>query len=345
MTIKLLESEYENIIKVLGSDLENLKNKSILITGSNGLIASYLIDFLIYLNSHFYFDIKIHAMSRSVEKSENRFGKNISNLFFIEQDLDKPFSLNIDCDYIVHAASNSHPVAFSQKPVETMKTNLLGTMNILDSIKNLKTKFLYISTGEVYGNNTDGKAFTENDLGYIDTKIARSCYPESKRAAETLCMSYSKEYDIHTNVARLCYVYGPTITEDNSRADAQFLRNALANDDIVMKSQGLQRRTYCYVADAVSAIIFILLNGGFSEVYNIANPDAIVSVKDYAETLAKISNVKLKFELPNEVEKSGFSKPADSILDSSKLCNLGWKPQYDLETGLLHTLTLKQRNK
>lgn len=332
-------SEFEEIYK--NFNFESLKNKSILITGANGLIGSYLIDYLSYLNSQQEYNIKIFAMSRSLEKLKNRFFKR-PNLFYIEQDLNKPLSVDEKFDYIIHAASNAHPLAFSKDPVGTMKTNLLGTINLLDSIKdNQNTKFLYISTGEIYGNNVD-KAFTENDCGTVDSKLARSCYPESKRAAETLCMAYSQQYGTYTNVARLCYVYGPTITQDNSRADAQFLRNALDKKDIVLKSAGSQRRTYCYVADVVSAILTILTKAPSMEVYNIANKNSIVSIKEYAQTLANLAGTNLQFEIPDEVEKRGYSKSADSILDASKLSQLGWFPQYDIKSGLEHTLKIKK---
>ena len=303
-----------------------------------------MIDFLLYLNKKLSLNIIIYAISRSKKRLEERFSVKSKNLFLIEQDLNEQFQISFRPDYIIHAASNAHPKAFALDPVGTMKTNLIGTINLLDSIKDLNCKFLYISTGEIYGNNID-HPFTENDLGVIDTKIARSCYPESKRAAETLCISYAEQYGIHVNIARLCYVYGATITDTNSRADAQFLRNALDGQDIIMKSEGLQKRTYCYVTDAISGLLTILLNGKKSEVYNIANPNSIVSVKEYAQVLAKCAGVNLIFELPDEIEKKGFSKPANSILDSNKLQSLGWNANFNIETGLKNTLLIKKNNK
>lgn len=323
--------EYQKITAVLNTDWHN---KSFLITGANGLIGSYLAEYLHAVGAN------VYAMSRSIEKLEKRFGKE-SGINLIEQDLNEPMAEDLKFDYIIHAASNSHPLAFSVDPVGTMKTNLLGTINLLECVRKNGGKLLYLSTGEIYGNNTDHE-FTEDDLGEVDTKIARSCYPESKRAAETLCVSYSAQYGVKTNIARLCYVYGATITETNSRADAQFLRNALNGEDIVMKSKGLQRRTYCYIADCVSALLYILIHGENAGVYNIANPNSIVSVAEYAQTLANIAGVELKFELPDAVEAQGYSKQADSILSAQKLINLGWKPQFDLREGLEHTYFIKK---
>lgn len=342
MIDNILIDEYTKISKMIVK-VQDIKNKSVLITGANGLIGSYIVNYLNYLNKEFDFNITIYAMSRSMCKLEKLFGA-YSRVEFVEQDLNETLKFNKDVDFIIHTASNAHPIAFSQDPVGTMKTNLFGTMNLLEFAKENNAKFLYISTGEIYGNNIDNKAFTENYSGVIDTKAVRSCYPESKRAAETLCMAYNSQYGVKTNIVRLCYVYGANITETNSRADAQFLRNALNHEDIVMKSEGLQRRTYCYVADAVSAIFFVLLNGKNSEFYNVSNPDSIVTVREYAQILADISGVKLVFELPDDIEKRGYSKSADSILDSTKLQNLGWKPLYGIKDGLTHSYKIKEES-
>lgn len=331
--------EYNNILSLI--NIESFKNKSILVTGANGLIGSYLIDFLLYVNNAFNYKIKIYAMARSKRKLEKRF-KPDKNLVLIEQDLNEPINKTIQVDYIVHAASNAHPCAFSADPVGTMKTNLLGTINLLEMIKGTNTKFLYISSGEIYGNNIDNAPFKEEDFGSIDTKNPRSCYPESKRAAETICVSYNAQFGLSVNILRLCYVYGPVITADNSRADAQFLRNAINGEDIILKSEGLQRRTYLYVADAISAILLVLSNGKNAEFYNVANLDSIASVREYASILAKTSNVGLKFETPDDIEKSGYSKPLDSILNSDKLINLGWRPFYGLKEGLSNTIKIKK---
>jgi len=335
----LLKTEYDIISNQI-KQLEDLKDKKILITGASGLIGSYLTNYLIYLNKNFNYNIKIFTTSRNKEKLLKKFSPE--DIFIFEQDLNKDLNFNENFDYIIHAASNAHPLAYSKNPVETMKTNILGTINLLEMIKNTSCKFIYISSGEIYGNNQDEIAFKENDLGLIDTKEFRSCYPESKRAAETLCMAYSKQYEIFTNIIRLCYVYGPTINDENSRADAQFLRNALNKENIVLKSEGLQKRTYCYVSDVISAILYILLNGKNTEVYNVANPNSIITIKEYAKTLSEIADVELKFEIPNEIEKQGYSKAQNSILSAEKLINLGWKPKFNLKEGLKHCYKIKK---
>jgi nucleoside-diphosphate-sugar epimerase len=332
----MLIEEYNKIISVFKDGINVLKSKNFIITGANGLIGSYLVNYLLFLNNTQNMDIKIIAISRNKNKLIEKFGPETQNLKFIEQDLSNNFELNIKSDYIIHAASNAHPVAYSTDPVGTMLCNFIGTRNLLECAKENNSRFLYISSGEIYGSNVDHN-FTEDDLGYIDTKDYRACYPESKRAAETLCFAYNSQYNVSFNIARLSYVYGPTITDTNSRADAQFLRNALNCENIILKTEGLQKRTYCYVADVVSAMLYILLFGKDSEVYNISNMKSIVSIKEYAQTLADIANVKVVYDIPSQIEKKGYSKAKDSILDSNKLCNLGWKPNFTFKEGIEHT--------
>lgn len=332
----LLHDEYSKIIAILKNGSNLLKDKTFVISGANGLIGSYLIDFLLYLNDTYNTSIKIYAISRSKKNLLERFGINVENLYYIEQDLSDNCNIDIKADYIIHLASNAHPRAYSNDPVGTMMCNFIGTKNLLDCAKDNNCRFLYISSGEIYGSNVD-HYFTEEDLGYIDTKDFRSCYPEAKRASETLCFAYQSQYNVDINVARLSYVYGPTITNSNSRADAQFLRNALNGEDIVLKSKGLQKRTYCYVADVVSAILYILLYSKTCEVYNISNMQSIVSISEYAHALANVANVDVIYDIPSDIESKGYSKAKDSILDSNKLCNIGWKPMFSFKEGIEHT--------
>ena len=323
-------NEFEVIRKALLSKITGFSKKTFLITGATGLIGRYLVYFLSYLD----IELKIIAVSRNSKKLEKYF-HGVNNVEFIECDLNNG---RIDFDYpvdvIIHAASNSDPYSFSSDPVGTMKTNLLGTSALLDFAVSHHSDFLFISTGEVYGNRND-YLFKETDLGSIDNKLVRSCYPESKRAAETLCISYGKQFNLKVRIARLCYVYGPYITDTNSRADAQFLRNALKSEDIVLKSQGLQKRTYCYIADAVCALFYIL--NGNEIIYNVSNRNSVVSLKEYANVLAKIAGVKISFELSKFIEDSSNMKHIDLMLESTKLENLGWRCFFDLESGIKHT--------
>ena len=315
--------------------VESLQNASILITGATGLVGAFLTDTLLQLNREKQLNLQLTVLCRNRARAKELFGDQVK---VIAGDISKQTDFP-ECDFIIHAASNAHPKAFSADPVGTMLGNFAGVHNLLEHLrKQGEGRLLFVSTGEIYGDNPavlDG--FSETDFGKVDSMNPRSCYPESKRAAETLCASYQSEYEVDVVVARLCYVFGPTITNENSRADAQFLRNALAGEDIVMKSAGSQVRSYCYVSDAVSALLTILLKGETGTAYNVANRNASRSVREYAETLAKIAGVQVRFEIPADAEKRGYSTVSRAVQKPDRLEALGWQPQFSFEEGLEHT--------
>lgn len=322
--------------------LEQLKEKNILITGACGLIGSAIVDYCMMLNNEYSYDIKVTAMSRDKIVASKRFQGYINNENFeiLVGDVCKPLPYQREWDYIIHAASNAHPIAFAKEPVETMKANLIGTINILDHMVNQKNRggegqVVYISTGEVYGEAIAGKdGFAENQIGLVDSMLVRSCYPESKRAAETLCVSYANEYQVQVKIARLGYVYGPNFNIKNSRADVQFFLKAVHKENIVLKSNGSQIRSYCYISDAIKGIFYILLKGKNADAYNIANKENICSIRQFAEMIAKVSGVLVEFDIPEEVEKSGYSKMKQEILSTDKLEALGWSAEVDIEEGI-----------
>jgi nucleoside-diphosphate-sugar epimerase len=219
-----------------------------------------------------------------------------------------------------------------------MKANIEGTCNLIEYGRSHEMKrFLYISSGEVYGEG-DGRLFTEDYSGFVDCTSPRSCYPSSKRAAETLCVSYASEYNIDVVIARPCHVYGPHFTESDNRVYAQFIRNVLQNQDIIMKSTGEQFRSWCYVLDCVSALMYILLKGKNGQAYNIADNNSNVTIKQLAEIIANIRNRKVIVDIPSDVEKKGFNPVQKSEFSIEKIKSLAWRPQYDIRDGIYQIL-------
>lgn len=329
---------------------EKLSDSRILVTGATGLIGCCIVDTLMYLKKYKGISLKVDILCRNRKRSEELFEDYIKDADFgiVDGDLTKCFVLNQDYDYIIHGAGNNHPVAFAKEPVETMKTSLIGTISLLDSLvkQEKAAKFLLLSTGEVYGKNmeNDADGSIETDIGVVDPMTPRSCYPEAKRAAETLCVSYASEYGVKINVARLSYIYGATFQESSSKADVQFLKKAINGEDIVMKSAGAQMRSYCYLADAVRGIMCILLNGIDGEVYNVANADSNVTIREFAETLADIAGVKVVFENPGDEEQKGYSKLGKELLDPSKLKTLGYSSKVGLKDALKRILKIKEES-
>ena len=314
----------------------------ILITGSTGLIGSCIVDVLLAANASFGKRFEVYALGRNEEKMKRRFGTD-NALHFVVQDAAEPVTTEA-LDYIIHAASNADPKSYALYPVETIFTNILGARSVLDYCKGKRTRVLFTSTFEVYG-KLEQDAYAEDQYGVIDLNMIRSCYPESKRTAEMLFKSYADEYGVNCVIARLSSIYGPTMKEDDSKAHAQFLRNALAGENIVLKSKGTQVRTYCYVMDAVSGILAVLFHGKTGEAYNVANENSVASIAEVAQTIADRAGTKVVFDLPDEVESKGFSKPQNCILKTDKIAGLGWKGKYDLKAGINETMTILKENK
>lgn len=322
-------------------NLEKLTGTSVLITGAGGMICSAMVDFLLALNESQQMGIQVYAAARNEQKVRKRFSRyaDNENFHYVSYDATKPLELNGKFDYMIHGASNANPAAYVQQPVETMLANFVGIRNILDYAAQCKARrVLYVSSSEVYGRKQGNDPYKEEDYQFVDILNARACYPSSKRASETMCAAYEKEYGVESVIVRPGHIYGPTMTKTDSRASSQFPRDVLEGHDIIMKSMGTQLRSYCYVLDCVSAVFTVLLNGESGNAYNISNPGSIATIREIAETFASAGGKKVVFELPTDTEKQGYNLMDNSSLTSDKLEALGWHGMFDLKTGVAHTL-------
>ena len=329
----------ENIFEIFKADMPwcKLSGCNILVTGATGLIGGCLVDVLM-LNPQR--DYHIYASGRNKERALSRFREfaDDAKFHFIKYDVLEPLNCSVKFDYIIHAASNGSPNFFAQKPVEVMKSNLYGVSNLIEYGMTYGMKrMLYVSSGEIYGEG-DGRIFTEDYSGFVDCAKVRSCYPSSKRASETLCVSYVAEYGADVVIARPCHTYGPYFTELDNRVYAQFIRSVLRGEDIVMKSTGEQFRSWCYVVDCVSALLYILLKGENGQVYNVADSNSNISIRELAEIVAEVGKKKVIVDLPNSDETKGFNPVRKSVFSTEKIEKLGWKPNSNIKEGLINTI-------
>lgn len=331
---------WEDIEKVLGniSDLSSLREKKVFITGAGGMICSAVVEILQYLNFKYDYNTEIFLGGRREEKIKKRFEG--FKYKFVSFDAVKDSELDFKVDYIIHGASNSDPVSFAEQPVEITLSNIVGTNSLLKQAVAQNARLLYISSSEVYGSKEKNEPFNETDYGFTDILNPRNCYPCAKRAAENLCISYAEEYNADIVIVRPGHIYGSTITDRDSRATAQFTRNALNGENIVMKSAGRQIRSYCYTLDCASAILTVLLNGKGSNAYNISNKHSVASIRDIAEKFAAAGNVRVVFEDPSDAEKKGYGLMENSSLNSEKLESLNWKAVFDLDSGVKRTIEI-----
>lgn len=324
-------------------NLEKLKNQTIMITGATGLIGSFLIDMLLTYNKNANACIKIYAIGRSIQRLKKRFaGAESDFLIYVEHDVNNEPLFDFSVDYIIHAASNAYPASFNSDPVGTIMSNVLGTEKLLNygMTHNMK-RFLFVSSGEIYGQGDISiDSLEESYSGYVDPTQPRSCYPASKRTAETLCVAYAKQFGLDTIIVRPCHTYGPNATSVDNRANVQFVNNVLNNEDIILKSAGNQLRSYCYIADTASALLTVLLNGLCCNAYNIANSKATATIAEYAGIVAEKSGHKLIFENPDAVALAERSPIAKQVLNTKKLASLGWQGRYSVSEGIAHTLSI-----
>ena len=324
---------------------EKLRDKTVLITGATGFIGSFLIHSLLTKGERDGLNIKVLALVRSKERAVAAFGEYYEKglIDFIVQDVCTPIETDKKADYIIHCASNAAPREYSMYPVETMKTNFYGTMNLLDYAKSVDAEgFLYVSTIEIYGTTHGLDKIGEDNYGEIDAMKVRSCYPLSKKGCETLTVSYADEYGLPVKIGRLSYIFGPGMKQGDSKIVAVFPKCIADGENIVMKSKGEQLRSYTYVSDAITALLTILLDGETGQAYNIASKKCITTIAGIAHTLVDSypeKGLKVIFDLPSEQEAKGFSLIENAVLDSDKLEALGWESQIDLVTGLKNVVS------
>ncbi len=336
------------IINERGADWQKLDGKTLLITGATGLIGSVLADAIILRNELYHANINIWLLGRNEYELRKRYGNYLDRHYFhyILQDVAEKIDIDGPLDYIIHAASKGDPDSFVTDPVGVMNSNYMGMYRLLELARAKWTrKVLFISSGEVYGiaehsENLRDIGLKEEEYGYLDLLKVRACYASSKRAAETLCASYSEQYNIEVSIARPCHVYGATMLDTDRRVIGDFIRRISKKENIVLKSPGLQKRSYCYVPDAITAMISILLYGKRSEAYNIANRDANITIYQLAKLCADIAGTQVTYEDAGQSDIKQASNIMHAVLDPSKIEALGWRPLYGVREGIERTVRI-----
>lgn len=321
------------------------EGKTMLFTGATGMIASVMIDILMYRNQYLVGNeqgVHIIAVSRSEEKARNRFVAYWDSEYFtyLSHDITSPLPELGTVHYMFHAASNTHPRAYATDPIGTITANVEGTHQLLEyAFTHNCERFFFFSSVEIYGENrNDVDKFDENYLGYIDCNTTRAGYPESKRLGESLCNAYAAQKGQEFVIGRFSRVYGPTMSAEDSKAIAQFIKKAAEGEDIVLKSEGNQIYSYTYVVDAAVAAFYLLLYAKSGDAINVADRNSDISLKELAETLADMAGSKVVFEIPDEVERSGYSTATKAVLEPGRMEALGWKAQTGMKEGLYKTI-------
>lgn len=327
-------------------DWDLLEDSTVLISGAGGFLPSYIVETLLYLNDTRKKNIKVLALVRNEEKARKKFSHHIgrADLEFLVQDVSERIVLadEIKVDFIIHAASQATPKVYGTDPVGTMLPNIVGTNNLLNLAKNKSVRgFLFFSSGEVYGSTESENIPTREDYpGSVDISNVRSCYGESKRAGESLCVSWQHQYGVPVKIVRLFHTYGPGMDLADGRVFADFVSDIINDRDIVMKSDGKHTRAFCYLADAVVGIWTVLLKGKPGEAYNIGM-NKETSIIDLAHALVQLFPEKgLRVTIDTSAISPNYinNKISRTCPDISKAKTLGWEPKTSLESGFKRTI-------
>ncbi len=339
----------EDVAQIAGHELpwDRFSGKTVLVSGANGFLPAYMVETLAYLNElEPSANCKVIALVRNPAKAQARFAHLLGRPDFslLVQDVCSPIEIDEKVHIIIHAASQASPKYYGKDPVGTLSANTLGTHNLLSlGRRHHIENFLFFSSGDVYGFSATPEIPTrEDEYGYLDPLNLRSCYGESKRLGETMCISWSHQYDIPVHIVRPSHTYGPGMALDDGRVFADFVANVVRGEDIVIKSQGTASRPFCYLTDAALGYFTVMLKGANQQAYNVGNEDAMLSVAELATLLTGLfpeRKLSARFQ-PEFTQQQGYIKSTveRASLDTSKLRGLGWRPKIGAEDGFRRTV-------
>jgi len=324
---------------------ERFAGATVLVTGAAGFLPAYMVETILYLNREVLSKpAHVIALVRSEERARERLARYAGrpDLEIVVQNVSDPLAISTHLDFIIHAASQASPLYYRTDPVGTLLPNVLGTYRLLEAARECGCRgFLFFSSGEIYGAARDNAAaIREHEGGYLDPADLRSCYGESKRMGETMCVSWASQFGVPTRMVRPFHTYGPGMRLDDGRVFADFVRDILKGGPIVLHSDGRARRSFCYLADAVAGFFTVLLKGEIGQAYNVANPDGECSIGELADRLANIYNVEgVYVERRARGESNYLSSPIGGSRPSiEKLKALGWEARTTIEEGFQRTV-------
>ncbi len=299
----------------------------ILLTGAAGFLGSNLTSHLLSLEHQV---IGLDDLSTGSLKNLE-MALQSSNFMFVEADVRNPF--DFDVDLIMNFACPASPVHYQADPVRTIETNFLGMINVLHLARKNQAIVLQASTSEIYG-DPEVTPQVESYWGNVNPIGLRSCYDEGKRAAETLCFDYKRQYGLDVRVIRIFNTYGPNMAVGDGRVVSNFIVQALQGNDITIYGEGSQTRSFCFVSDLVEGISKVVHAPNVISPINLGNPQEF-TMKELAETILRLTNSKSKLvfhSLPSDDPKQ--RNPNISRANTE----INWKPTVDLESGLVRTI-------
>ena len=301
--------------------------KKVLVTGGAGFVGSFLCDRLID-EGH-----EVIAIDNFFTGSKENLSQlsDETNFELIRHDIVKPILLEVD--WIFNLACPASPIHYQYNPVKTVKTNVMGTLNMLGLAKRLKARIMQASTSEVYG-DPQLHPQPESYFGNVNPIGLRSCYDEGKRVAETLMMDYHRHSQVDVKIVRIFNTYGPRMHHEDGRVVSNFIVAALKGEPITIHGDGLQSRSFCYVTELVDAMYRMMNTENFTGPVNTGNPGELTMI-ELAETILKMTNSSSKLvKVEARPDDPGRRRPDISLAKEK----LGWEPEIKLKEGLKPTI-------
>jgi UDP-glucuronate decarboxylase len=340
----VVRRDLDEICERASSALARLAGSTVLVGGGEGFLPSYLVDALLHANDQGLSPAcrVICVDNRSTADPARLAARSGRDDFaLIEHDVTAPLELSEPLDYIVHGASIASPTWYRARPLETIDVNVGGTRRLLDLARAAPTKgFLYLSSSEIYGDPPPERIpTTEEYWGHVSSVGPRACYDESKRLAETLCMTYQRLYDLHVTIVRPFNVYGPRLRLDDGRVVPDFVRDSLEQQPLTIFSDGRATRSFCYVSDAAAAMLLLLAEGPSGEAFNVGN-DEEVTIAELADVFDEVSGNGLGVRYATSSDAAYLTdNPSRRSPDLTKLtAAIGWRPAVPLREGVARTL-------
>ncbi|MCK6541078.1 NAD-dependent epimerase/dehydratase family protein [bacterium] len=337
----------EDIAHIISAPLpwDVLRGKTVLISGANGFLPAYMVETLLGLNDHLGMNIHVIGIVRSEERARQRFAHHAGRNDFKLHVADVTrlvFRSDTPVHFVVHAASQASPKYYGIDPVGTLTANTTGTQNMLEVARQSQSeRFLYFSSSEVYG-QLEARQIPTNEmqLGCLDSMALRSCYAESKRLGETMCVAWSHQYGLPTVIVRPFHTYGPGMALDDGRIFADLVADIVNGNNIVLRSSGAATRSFCYLRDAVIGFFTVMLHGKTTEAYNVGNPECEISIRGLAEKLVTLFPEKKLSVILDIPPQNGYIPSAvqRSVPDITKIKSLGWQPTTTVEEGFTRTI-------
>lgn len=311
------------------------EGQTFLVTGANGFLASYMVDTLMYMKCNGYIKkCTVIALCRSREKAECVFKDWMQDYDFrlLIQSVEEEIIYEEEIDYIIHAASYATTQLFESHAADIMKANIIGCYNLLELALQKRIKsFLFFSSGAVYG-DANVNELREEDTFVLDYLDMRNSYAVGKRGGEALCRAYWNQYQVPIKCVRISHTYGPGIDLDDGHVYSDFVKNIIERKNLIIKGDGLACRPFCYVSDAVFGFYQILFCGVDGEMYNMANSDMNVTIKELADLLVEEAFPERNLQVI--VEKTSVGTSVHRVgVSTQKLESLGWKPAVNLVDG------------